>query len=61
MLTSCHHTPKDRILPFERIENGRELGDRDVAMLKDRFQLSDVYDFRFDAEEQAALQSKFLE
>ena len=75
MLTSCLHTPKDRILPFERIENGRELGglmmqdgrsirwgklvrsgnlslasDRDVAMLKDRFQLSDVYDFRFDAE-----------
>ena len=75
MLSSYNHTPKDRILPFERIENGRELGglvmqdgrsirwrklvrsgnlslasDRDVAMLKGRFQLSDVYDFRFDAE-----------
>ncbi|MBR5906714.1 MAG: tyrosine-protein phosphatase [Bacteroidales bacterium] len=75
MLSSCHHTPKDRILPFEGIENGRELGglvmqdgrnirwgklvrsgnlntasDKDVALLKDRFQLTDVYDFRFDAE-----------
>lgn len=27
--------------------------DQDVAMLKDRFQLSDVYDFRFDAEAEA--------
>ena len=26
MLSSCHHTPKDRIIPFEGIENGRELG-----------------------------------
>lgn len=75
LLTSCHHTPEGRVLPFEGIENGRELGglvmqdgrsirwgklvrsgnlalatDRDVAILKDRFHLSDVYDFRFDAE-----------
>ena len=75
VLTSCHHTPKDRIIPFEGIENGRELGglvmqdgrsirwgklvrtgnlalatDQDVAILKDRFHLSDIYDFRFDAE-----------
>ena len=75
MLSSCHHTPKDRIIPFEGIENGRELGglvmqdgrsirwgklvrsgnlalasDQDVAILKDRFHLSDVFDFRFDAE-----------
>ena len=75
MLSSCHHTPKDRIIPFEGIENARELGglvmedgrsirwgelvrsgnlalasDPDVAILKDRFHLSDVYDFRFDAE-----------
>ena len=75
MLTSCHQTPKDRILSFEGIENGRELGglvmqdgrsirwgklvrsgnlalatDHDVAILKDRFHLSEVYDFRFDAE-----------
>lgn len=78
MLSSCNHTSQDRILPFERIENGRELGglvmqdgrsirwgklvrsgnlslasDQDVAMLKDRFHLSDVYDFRFDAEAEA--------
>ena len=75
MLSSCHHTPKDRIIPFEGIENARELGglvmqdgrsvrwgklvrcgnlalatDQDVAILKDRFHLNDVYDFRFDAE-----------
>ena len=75
MLSSCNHAPKDRILPFEGIENGRELGglvmqdgriirkgklirsanlnkasDEDVAILKDRFHLTDVYDFRFDAE-----------
>ena len=62
-------------LPFEGIENARELGglvmqdgrsirwgklvrsgnlalasEQDVAILKDRFHLSDVYDFRFDAE-----------
>lgn len=75
MLSSCNHKPQDRILPFEGIENGRELGgllmqdgrsirwgqlvrsgnlalasDQDVAILKERFHLSNVYDFRFDAE-----------
>lgn len=75
VITSCHHTPKDRIIPFDGIENGRELGglvmqdgrsirwgqlvrsgnlslasDQDVAILKKRFHLSNVYDFRFDAE-----------
>ena len=75
MLSSCHHTPKDRTILFEGIENGRELGglvmqdgrsirwgklvrsgnlnqasDKDVAILEDRFQLTDVYDLRFDAE-----------
>jgi len=75
MLSSCNHNPQDRILPFEGIENGRELGglvmqdgrsirwgklvrsgnlntasDKDVALLKDHFQLTDVFDFRFDAE-----------
>ena len=75
VITSCHHTPKDRIIPFEGIENGRELGglvmqdgrsirwgqlvrsgnlslasDQDVAILKKRFHLSNVYDFRFDDE-----------
>ena len=79
MLSSCHHTPKDRILSFEGIENARELGglvmqdgrsirlgtlvrcgnlskasDKDVAILKDRFRLTDVYDFRFEAEAAAA-------
>jgi protein-tyrosine phosphatase len=78
MLSSCHQTPKNRILPFERIENGRELGglvmqdgrsirrgklvrsgnlslasNWDVAMLTGHFHLSDVYDFRFDAEAEA--------
>lgn len=75
MLSSCHHAPKDRIIPFEGIENARELGglvmqdgrcvrpgklvrsgnlnkasDKDIAILKDRFHLTDVFDFRFDAE-----------
>ena len=75
MISSCTHSPKDRTIPFEGIENARELGglvmqdgrsvrwgklvrcgnlalatDQDVAILKDRFHLSDVYDFRFDAE-----------
>lgn len=79
MLSSCNHEPQDRILLFEGIENGRELGglvmqdgrsirwgklvrsgnlhmasDKDVALLKDRFHLSDVYDFRFDAEVEGA-------
>jgi len=78
MLSSCQHTPKDRTIPFERIENARELGglvmqdgrsirwrklvrsgnlslasNRDAAMLTGRFRLSDVYDFRFDAEVEA--------
>ena len=78
MLSSCAKKPIERTLPFEGIENGRELGglvmpdgrsirhgmlvrsgnlskasDQDVAILKDRFHLSDVYDFRFDAEAQA--------
>lgn len=72
------YTTKDRIISFERIENGRELGglvmqdgrsirwgklvrsgnlalasDKDVALLKDRFQLTDVFDLRFDAEAEA--------
>ena len=75
MLSFCHHAPKDRIIPFEGIENARELGglvmqdgrcvrpgklvrsgnlnkasDKDIAILKDRFHLTDVFDFRFDAE-----------
>ena len=75
MLSSCNHEPQNRILPFEGIENGRELGglvmqdgrsirwgklvrsgnlntasDKDVVLLKDQFQLTDVFDFRFDAE-----------
>ena len=75
MLSSCNLKPQDRFIPFEGIENGRELGglvmqdgrsirwgklvrsgnlhmasDKDVALLKDRFQLTDVFDFRFDAE-----------
>ena len=75
MIPSCIQTPEDRTIPFEGIENARELGglvmqdgriirkgklirsanlnkasDRDVAILKDRFQLTDVFDFRFDAE-----------
>ena len=78
MLSSCAQKSIERTLPFEGIENGRELGglvmqdgrsirhgmlvrsgnlskasDQDVAILKDRFHLSDVYDFRFDAEAQA--------
>jgi len=75
MLSSCNHKPQDRTIPFEGIENARELGgllmqdgrsirwgklvrsgnlalatDKDVTILKDRFQLTDVFDFRFDAE-----------
>ena len=69
------HAQTDRFIPFERIENGRDLGglvmqdgrrikpyrlvrsgnlsrasDADVAILTERFALSNVYDFRFDAE-----------
>ena len=75
MLASCTHTPKDRTVSFEGIENARDLGglvmqegraivpgklirsgnlskatDADVALLKDRFSLTDVFDFRFEAE-----------
>ena len=80
MFSSCNsshrdQSPQDRTIPFEGIENARELGglvmqdgrsirlgtlvrsanlnkasDKDVAFLKDRFHLTDVFDFRFDAE-----------
>ena len=75
MISSCTTNPKDRTIPFEGIENARELGglvmqdgrsirwgklvrsgdlnkasDSDVALLKDRFRLPDIFDFRFDAE-----------
>lgn len=75
LISSCNHSPKDRTIPFDGIENARELGglvmqdgrsirsgklvrsgnlalasDHDVAILKDRFHLSDVYDFRSDPE-----------
>lgn len=36
-----------------RSGNLSKASDQDVAILKDRFHLSDVYDFRFDAEAQA--------
>ena len=67
--------PTDRTIPFEGIENARELGgltmkdgrsvrrgllirsgnlhkatDADVQRLKDPFRLTDVFDFRYDAE-----------
>lgn len=73
--SACTQVPKDRVIPFEGVENGRELGglvmqdgrtikygklvrsgnlfratDSDVAILQKRFKLSDVFDFRFDAE-----------
>ena len=79
MISACTHSPQDRTIPFEGIENARELGglvmqdgrsirlgtlvrsgnlskasDKDVAILKDRFRLKDVYDFRFEAEAAAA-------
>lgn len=80
MFSSCNtshrnHASQDRTLPFEGIENGRQLGglvmqdgrsirpgklvrsgnlnkatDNDVALLKGSFLLTDVFDFRFDAE-----------
>ena len=78
LLVSCSQAPKDRTIPFEKIENGRELGglvmqdgrsirpgklvrsgelslasDQDVAILKKRFNLTNVYDFRLDAEADA--------
>ncbi len=71
--------PRERIVEFEGIDNGRDMGglvmqdgrtvrfdmlvrsgnlskatDADVAILKGRYQLSDVFDFRFDAEVAAA-------
>lgn len=70
---------RERVIAFEGIENGRDMGglvmqdgrtvrfdmlvrsgnlatatDGDVAVLTNRFQLSDVFDFRFDAEIAAA-------
>ena len=70
---------RERVIAFEGIENGRDMGglvmqdgrtvrfdmlvrsgnlatatDGDVAVLTNRFQLSDVFDFRFDAEVAAA-------
>lgn len=43
------------ILPGKLVRSGNlsKATDKDVAILKDRFHLSDVYDFRFDAEAQA--------
>jgi len=70
---------QERVIKFEGIENGRDMGglvmqdgrsvsfgklvrsanlseatDADVAILKNRYQLTDVFDFRFEAEEAAA-------
>lgn len=70
---------RERVIAFEGIENGRDMGglvmqdgrtvrfdmlvrsgnlatatDGDVAVLTNRFRLSDVFDFRFDAEVAAA-------
>ena len=67
--------PRERVIKFEGIENGRDMGglvmqdgrtirydmlvrsanlftatDADVDLLKNRYHLSDVFDFRFDAE-----------
>ena len=75
LFSSCNANLPDRSIPFEGIENARELGglvmqdgrrirpgtlvrsgslykasDKDVALLKDRFLLTDVFDFRFDDE-----------
>lgn len=71
--------PRQRVIAFEGIENGRDMGslimqdgrtvrfdmlvrsgnlstatDADVAILKKQYQLTDVFDFRFDAEVAAA-------
>ena len=86
VLTACTSnddnavTPtRERVIAFEGIENGRDMGglvmqdgrtvrfdmlvrsgnlatatDSDVAVLMSRFRLSDVFDFRFDAEIAAA-------
>ena len=70
---------RQRVIAFEGIENGRDMGglimqdgrtvcfdrlvrsgnlsmatDADVAILKEQYHLSDVFDFRFDAEAAAA-------
>ena len=70
---------RERVIAFEGIENGRDMGglvmqdrrtvrfdmlvrsgnlstatDADVAVLKNRYRLTDVFDFRFDAEVAAA-------
>ena len=79
MISACNTAPKDRTIPFEGIENARELGslkmqdgrtikegklirsgnlskatDADVKVLTGRFRLTDVVDFRFDAEVKGA-------
>lgn len=79
LLSACSSAPKDRTIPFEGIENARELGglvmqdgrsvrygklvrsgelsqasDADVALLRRRFGLSDVFDFRFEQERSSA-------
>ena len=71
--------PRERVVKFEGIENGRDMGglvmqdrrtvrfdmlvrsgnlsqatDADVTILQNRYHLSDVFDFRFDAEVAAA-------
>ena len=71
--------PRERVIAFEGIENGRDMGglvmqdgrtvrydmlvrsgnlseatDADAALLKRQYALSDVFDFRFDAEVAAA-------
>ena len=71
--------PRERVIAFEGIENGRDMGglvmqdgrtvrldmlvrsgnlstatDADVAILKNRYRLTDVFDFRFDGEIAAA-------
>ena len=71
--------PRQRVITFEGIENGRDMGslvmqdgrtvrfdmlvrsgnlstatDADVAILKNQYHLTDVFDFRFDAEVAAA-------
>ena len=82
VLTSCSSNddnpvsqPRERVIAFEGIENGRDMGglvvqdgrtirfdmlvrsgrlsratDADVAILTSQYHLSDVFDFRFDAE-----------
>ena len=71
--------PRQRVIAFEGIDNGRDMGslvmqdgrtvrfdmlvrsgdlsratDADVAILKEQYHLTDVFDFRFDAEAAAA-------